>query len=71
MTSQIRVGIRENMYNARFEFQSLQTNRLARLSGIEYDEFFFNEHKMVSCKEKRNQKITKTKTTCKISLRSQ
>lgn len=65
MTSQIRVGIRENMYNARFEFQSLQTNRLARLSGIEYDEFFFNEHKMVSVKKKTIKKLQKKKKHAK------
>lgn len=41
MASQIRVGIRKNMYNAIFEFHSLQTNRLARLSFIEYDEILF------------------------------
>lgn len=41
MTSQIRVGKRKNMYNAIFEFHSLQTNRLARLSCIEYDAIRF------------------------------
>lgn len=70
MTSQIRVGIREDMHIARFEFHSIQTNRLAKLSCIEYDEYFFNEYKMVSCKEK-NRKLTKTKTTCEMSLESQ
>lgn len=40
MTSQIWVGIREDMHIARFEFHIFQTNRLARLSCIEYDDFF-------------------------------
>lgn len=69
MTSQIRVGIREDMHNVRFEFHSFQTIRLARLSCIEHGEILFNENKMVSCKEK-NRKRTKTKTTCKIFLKS-
>lgn len=41
MTSQIMVGVREDMHNARFEFHSFQSNRLARLYCIEYDEILF------------------------------
>lgn len=41
MTTQIRVGIREDMHNVRFEFHSFQTIRLARLSCIEHGEILF------------------------------
>lgn len=52
MTSQIRVGIREDMHIARFEFHSIQTNRLAKLSCIEYDEFFLMSIKWFLVKRK-------------------
>lgn len=41
VTSQRWVGIREDMHITRLEFHSIQTNRLARLSCIEYDEIRF------------------------------
>lgn len=68
MTSQIRVGIRKDMHNARFEFHSFQTNRLSRLSCIEYDDFLMSIKWLLVKKTIENLQKQKHHAKCPESL---